>query len=198
MKTKTIIITSLLILPILAQAYFAMETKKTPKQPYTIKQEFPDFEIRFYPPAIMATVQSTATTYKEMAGPGFRKLAGFIFGGNETSASIAMTAPVRMEFGKDSSSMSFVMPGNMVKADVPAPKDASIRIETSEPEYVAAMRFGGYASDHDIEKYSKKLAQALEENGISHHGNFRFLGYNAPFQVIFRRNEVIVGVDWKE
>jgi hypothetical protein len=68
----------------------------------------------------------------------------------------------------------------------------------SKAEYVAAIRFGGYASDEDITKHSDKLRKALEDAGIQHDGHFRFLGYNAPYQVVGRRNEIIVGVVWEK
>ena len=92
--------------------------------------------------------------------------------------------------------MSFVMPANYTLDNLPKPKDASIHLDTSPEEYVAAIRFGGYASDKDIKKYSAKLEKALNETGIPYEGNFRFLGYNAPFQLFGRRNEVIVRVRW--
>jgi hypothetical protein len=28
-------------------------------------------------------------------------------------------------------------------------------------------------------------------------GNHRYLGYNPPYQVVGRRNEIIVTIDWK-
>jgi hypothetical protein len=36
----------------------------------------------------------------------------------------------------------------------------------------------------------------LQQQGIRHYGNFRYLGYDAPFRFIGRRNEVIVTVEW--
>jgi hypothetical protein len=36
----------------------------------------------------------------------------------------------------------------------------------------------------------------MKENGITSYGNYRFLGYNPPYQFIGRRNEIIVSVEW--
>ncbi len=51
------------------------------------------FEVRDYPALIVAEVTVTGEQ-KEAANKGFRLLAGYIFGGNESRKGIAMTAPV--------------------------------------------------------------------------------------------------------
>ena len=65
-------------------------------------------------------------------------------------------------------------------------------------EYVAVLRFGGFASDATIQAKRNALARILDARSIRHKGDFRFLGYNPPFQWFGRRNEVVVGVDWRE
>jgi len=197
MKKKILLILLLVVLiPTLTQLYTLMASNKTEKQPYQVVKKEKGFEIRFYPPATMATIVSTASTYKEVASPGFRKLAGYIFGGNQQGMSIAMTAPVHMDMSETGSSMSFVMPQGMTPENLPKPNDPSVHLSTSKPEYVAVIRFGGHASDEDIQKHAAKLEELLQEHGIKHSGHFRFLGYNAPYQFLCRRNEVIVTVEW--
>lgn len=171
---------------------------KTETQPYKIIKTENDFEIRLYPPATMATISMEAKTYKELSSPGFRKLASFIFGGNTDNKSIAMTSPVHMDINNNLSSMSFVMPSNYNKDNLPKPNDPAITIQTTTPEYVAAIEFGGYANDSDIKKYAAKLENALKQNEIRYYGNFRFLGYNAPYQFWGRKNEIIVSIHWNE
>ena len=62
-----------------------------------------------------------------------------------------------------------------------------------EPEKrVAAISFGGWADDEKIEKYKKQLIKALEAEGIAYTNRFYFLGYNAPYEVLRRKNEIIV------
>jgi hypothetical protein len=39
------------------------------------------------------------------------------------------------------------------------------------------------------------LKEALKSKGLTYYGNFRFLGYNPPFQFFGRRNEVIVAIN---
>lgn len=45
----------------------------------------------------MATIDMAAKSYKELASPGFGKLASFIFGGNQSNKNIAITTPVHMD-----------------------------------------------------------------------------------------------------
>ena len=168
------------------------------KQKYRLVHAGNDFEIRYYPPAMLATVSSAANSYRQISTPGFRTLAGFIFGGNESNSKIAMTSPVHMDINDSASTMSFVMPSKYNEQSLPSPKDPRVKLEKSQAEYVAVLSFGGYANDEKIARYSGKLQTALENKGISYYGNFRFLGYNPPFQFIGRKNEIIVSVHWQE
>lgn len=196
MKVTIIIIATITAVLVTTQIYFAMVQTET--QPYQIIKREDNFEIRLYPPAIMASIYMDAKTYKELSYTGFRKLASYIFGGNQGKKSIAMTSPVHMDINDSKSSMSFVMPANYTKGNLPKPNDSSITINTTANEYVAAIRFGGYANDDEIKKYTSKLEAALNAKRIEYYGNFRFLGYNAPFQFWGRRNEIIVSVIWNE
>ena len=48
-------------------------------------------EIRRYPDLILAQTQLDSNTYSENSSLGFRRVAGYIFGGNEQGQKIAMT-----------------------------------------------------------------------------------------------------------
>lgn len=196
MKTLLIISIPLLVLFIFFQIYLSMPATKTETQAYKIIRIEKDFEIRFYPAVTMAMITSSAKTYRELGSTGFTKLAGYIFGGNETRKKIAMTSPVHMDINDSVSSMSFVMPSEYNKDNLPKPNDSQILIRTTADEYVAAIKFGGFASDQDIKLNASKLENALKANSIAYYGNFRFLGYNAPYQLFGRRNEIIVSVNW--
>ena len=198
MKTTVITLLVLLALVLIFQAFRYITNQQVEEQKFTVIKKYPAFEIRFYPSAVLATVYSKAKTYKELAGPGFNKLAGYIFGGNDKDTKIAMTAPVRMDINDSNSSMSFVMPAKYSLENLPKPNNANVEVKKIPEEYVAVIKFGGYASDEDIKTYSEKLQKLLLENGILSHGNYRFLGYNPPFQPIGRRNEITVCVDWKQ
>ena len=196
MKITLIILSILVAIILISQLYFNMA--KTETQPYKVIKSEKDFEIRRYPSVTMASVSMNATSYKEMSSSGFRKLAGYIFGGNQDKKNIAMTTPVHMDINDSQSSMSFVMPSIYAIENLPKPTDSSINFKNTNEEYVAAIAFGGYANDEKIKEYASKLEHALHNNGIVYNGNFRFLGYNAPYQIVGRRNEIIVNVSWHE
>jgi len=194
MKFSIIIAVVVLIL----QSLTIMPKNKTEEQKYSLVRKYNGFEIRFYPSATIVTILSNAKTYKELAGPGFRKLAGYIFGDNEGNTKISMTSPVQMDINDTVSAMSFIMPSGYTKENLPKPNDRDVQIKNTADEYVAVIKFGGYATDKDLKVYSEKLQDLLKESGITSFGNFRFLGYNPPYQFIGRRNEIIVSVEWVE
>ena len=196
MKLFKVISTFLIVLFFISQIIIYMSIFKTEQQKYTVIKSDPDFEIRFYPSATLATIQMNVKSYKELSNSGFRTLAGYIFGGNESRKNISMTAPVHMDIKDTGSSMSFVMPEQYTTENLPKPNNTDIVLARSEDEYVAVVTFGGYSSDEKIKANTEKLISLLQKNGIAHKGNFRYLGYNPPYQLFGRRNEIIVTVDW--
>ncbi len=186
-----------LFILVIFQSFMAITTSRVEKQKYQVVKKEDSFEIRYYPPATFATIQSTAKSYRELASSGFRRIAGYIFGNNETSSKIAMTSPVHMDISNEGSSMSFVMPSAYDIKNLPRPNDANVELHETLGEYAAAIEFGGFANDESIKKYAAQLGKALEEKGIKTTGHFRYLGYNPPYQLIGRKNEVIVAIEWQ-
>ena len=195
MKIALIVIGITAILFIIFQIYITMSTNKTATQQYKVMSVEKDFEIRYYPSTTIATISSSAKTYQELSNSGFTKLAGYIFGGNKENKQIAMTSPVHMDINDTNSTMSFVMPDEFTKDNLPLPNTADITIKTVPEEYVAVISFAGFATHEIIKLYSTNLERKLKENHISYFGNFRFLGYNPPYQLFGRRNEIIVTID---
>jgi hypothetical protein len=197
---KNMIITLIVVSVILIafQSFMAISTNRTEKQAYKVIKKEDEFEIRYYPPATFATIQSSAKNYRELSGSGFRKIAGYIFGNNESSSKIAMTTPVHMDINNEGSSMSFVMPSAYDINNLPRPNDANVKLHQTPGEYVAAISFGGFANDASIKRYAAELEKALGNKGIKSIGHFRYLGYNPPYQLVGRKNEIIVTVEWKD
>ncbi|MFY7944459.1 MAG: SOUL family heme-binding protein [Crocinitomicaceae bacterium] len=160
---------------------------------YTVLKKYDNFEIRQYESMIVAQTTTPANTYKKSANMGFRRIAGYIFGNNKQKQEIAMTAPVFMEMGEDTK-MAFVMPSKYSLSELPAPNSSSVSLVQVEPKKYAVVRFSGFASDRRIKKYTEKLKQLILDNKIDAIGSYNFLGYNAPWEVFGRRNEIAVEV----
>ena len=60
------------------------------------------------------------------------------------------------------------------------------------------VSFGGYASDEKITANRLKLEKLLAQRNIKTNGGYTFLGYNAPYEIIGRTNEIIIPIEWKE
>lgn len=194
---KTFLLFACLItIIILISAFTLLRQESVEEQPYQTVHRDGELEIRFYPPATMATVRMKGTAYRDVANSGFRKLAGYIFGGNDRGQKIAMTAPVHMAMGPEGSVMHFVMPAGMDSSNLPAPNDASVKIELSQPSHMAAIRFSGYANDDAIRKQTEKLEMLLKAKGITQLAPVRYLGYDAPYKLVGRRNEVVAEIRW--
>lgn len=196
MKVFIITVIILIGLFILFQIYTIMSINKTETQAYKVIKSEDKFEIRYYPAATMAMISSNSKSYRDLGSSGFGKLAKYIFGGNSEKKQIAMTSPVHMDIGDTKSTMAFVLPSAYNQTNLPKPNDSSISIITSEPEYVAVIQFGGFASNETIDKHRAMLENELKNKGLSYYGDFRYLGYNPPYQLFGRRNEVIVALNW--
>ena len=198
MKIALIITIIIIVIFFSFQLYYSMSVNKTETQSYKIIREEEAFEVRYYPSTTMAKITSSAKKFKELGNTGFGTLAKYIFGGNNEKKQIAMTSPVHMDIGDSISTMAFVMPSKYDKNNLPKPDNENITIESSEPEYVAVIKFGGFATTNEINKRIEMLKKVLTEKGIMYHGNFRYLGYNPPFQIFGRRNEIIVSINENE
>ena len=90
---------------------------------YELLRKYRGFEVRKYVDTIQARVSTDGMNYGESARP-FRRIAGYIFGGNERQQSIAMTAPVHMWESGNESLMAFTMPSEHKIEDLPNPTDS--------------------------------------------------------------------------
>ncbi len=192
------VISLIFLIAFLAMQFFAMRSsRKTETQDYELLRTGQDFEVRYYPAALLAKVSSESKSYRELSSSGFGKLAGYLFGANSESIKMSMTAPVYMDLGERESSMMFVMPSQFNIQTIPVPDNANIVLETSKPAYVAVSSFGGFAGAEIIERHKKRLELLLLANGIVAEGRYRFLGYNPPYQLFGRHNEIAVELNPK-
>ena len=187
-----IILGSLICFALIAFQFTVIKsTNSTKRYNYDVEKEIGEVEIRNYPNAIFAKIDLSEESYNKMANKGFRVLASYIFGGNSEEKSIAMTSPVIMEMN-ETHSMEFMMPTEYSIESLPIPKNTEIKIINKESWKAASIKFGGYANDEKIEEHIIKLKSILAQNNIKHKNNFKFFGYNPPYQLVGRRNEVVV------
>ncbi len=165
-------------------------------------------EIRQYGPRIAA--ETTVTGRNEKArNDGFGRLAGYIFGGNTTRTSIAMTAPVAQASEKiamtapvgqtpDGSGawrIQFIMPSQYTLDTLPIPRDPSVRLVAIEPETFAVLRFSGSTGDKAVAAQTAELLRRLAGSGWRAEGEPVAWFYDPPWRLPSqRRNEVAVQV----
>jgi hypothetical protein len=191
MKIVLISLGVLLLAFIIVQLYAMNSQKSIETYPYKVNKKYASFEIRSYEASLFTSVKLDTKEFKEASSRGFSILAGYIFGGNEKNEKIAMTSPVAMSL-EDSMTVMFLVPKKFNKESLPGPNQSQIKFRDEPAKTVAAISFGGWANDDKIEKYKEKLKQALDAEGIKYTNRFYFLGYNPPFEIFNRKNEVIV------
>ena len=191
MKAIFIVIGVIVILFILSRLYFMSAQKDIEQYPYKIVKTYNDFEIRNYEGALFTSVKLNTGDYDKTSSKGFSILAGYIFGGNSENKKIAMTSPVAMTL-EENTEMLFLVPKAYAKENLPEPNNKTIEFKEMPAKKVAAITFGGWANDQKIAAYKEKLSKLLDKENIEYTNKFFFLGYNAPMEVVNRKNEVIV------
>ena len=152
------------------------------------------FELRLYGPTIEARTRLDDSSRSSMSG-GFRRLASYIFGGNDRNQSIAMTAPVSRFEGEGGWNMSFTMPSEWELEQLPQPLREDVNLISVESKLVAALRFSGWARPAVVEKKEAELLAAIKDAGLRVVGPIRLAQYDPPSQLPpLRRNEILVPV----
>jgi len=191
MKT-VIIISGFVVLVLIAyQVWAGMSTNNIELYSYQVIKDYKQFEVRQYQGAIFARTRIDAETYRAGSGNGFRTLASYIFGGNDRNVNIAMTSPVAMSWN-EGMVMEFMMPSAYTLESLPVPNRADIELYQKPSVIMAGISFGGFASDQKIQDKIEELKALLEKESITHTGHFQYFGYNPPYQLFGRRNDIVV------
>lgn len=193
MKIVVIAVVILLVLFVTVQLFAMSNRKNIESYSYTVVKTYNEFEIRLYEAALFTSVNIPSSNYNDASSQGFSILAGYIFGKNDRKEKISMTSPVAMTLD-DTITMMFMVPKKFNKASLPKPDESSIRFIDEPAKQVAVLQFGGWANNQKINKYKEKLKSALTKAGVSHTDKFYFLGYNPPYDLINRRNEIMVEI----
>jgi hypothetical protein len=163
---------------------------------YDVLAQFDDIEVRRY----VATVQAvTAMPPTGGTGSGFRRLAGYIFGGNSNQEKIAMTAPVATTITADEPEMAFTMPAEWSLGALPAPEDEAVMLR-EVPAFVAAVvTFSGRATEKRSRAMLERLQEQLVQRQINTTGGPILNQYNPPWTLPFlRRNEIMIRINWQQ
>ena len=168
-------------------------------------------ELRRYAPTIRAVTVVDHTHHDRAMSEGFRRLAGYIFGGNTqqqaiamtspvttqpTSVKIAMTAPVTTQAAATGMRVTFTMPASFTLATLPTPNDRAVVLEAVDVRLVAVRRFSGFAGDAAVEREQQALLNGLAALGVRSIGAVELARYDPPWTLPFlRRNEVAVEVE---
>ena len=164
---------------------------------YQIIKNTPNFEIRHYSEYLVAEV-TLKGSFNSSGNQAFRILAGYIFGSNQTSEKMKMTAPVMsVDSNYDEHIYRFVMEKKYTLDSLPIPDDERIRLIKVAPKFMAVKKFSGRWSEKNYQKSKKALIESLISENIETIGLPIFARYNAPFVPWFlRRNEIMIQINW--
>jgi hypothetical protein len=96
-----------------------------------------------------------------------------------------------MDMGSEPS-MSFFMPAGVTVTDLPEPNRSDIDLHVQPSKIVAVIKFSGWASDKVLEKQFNILKSKLKKASIEFEDTYSYLGYNPPYKLINRKNELII------
>lgn len=198
-----------LALIILISAGVAMATEE-PK--YTVLEKESPFEIRSYAPMIVAEVQVEGDL-DSASSQGFRLIAAYIFGQNQVSEKIAMTAPVTVADQTSKSAkiamttpvgiepnagkwtVSFVMPAEYTMETIPKPINPQVQLRQIPVLKKAVISFTGFYNDNKVTEKTLELDQWMKTRNLQSAGSPNFARYNPPWTLPFmRRNEVMINL----
>lgn len=183
----------------------------TEEPKYTVVSSDENFEVRSYEPYIVAETIVSSADLESGSDEGFRRLAGYIFGGNRVresipmtapvttarSEKIAMTAPVETHAAGSDLVMTFMMPSGYTIETLPEPTDPRITLRKVPSRHVAAVRFSGSWSEERFREHTDLLLKWVEAKGFKAMGTPTVARYDAPWTPWFmRRNEILVEVAW--
>lgn len=151
-------------------------------------------EIRNYEPHVLAEV-AVRGDQRGALNSGFRALAGYIFGGNDGDASVAMTAPVTQTGDGDVWTVTFMMPRAYTIETLPAPNNNAVRFIQVPAKQMIALTFSGRTTTGALEDRTAELEAIVAAEGLQTTGAPVFMFYDDPFTLPWaRRNEVALQV----
>ncbi|XP_072016423.1 heme-binding protein 2-like [Amphiura filiformis] len=164
---------------------------------YTVIKEAEGYEERDYDPSTWVTTSPVKTMkMKDGGSDHFWQLFNYIQGKNNKEQKIEMTVPVLRKViagggpaCEGSIDMSFYVPPEF-QDDPPTPNDANVSISRLPAQKVIARTFPGFAKDDKYLEEAQTLAQLIDGKYNVHEEYFYTAGYDSPWKMFNRRNEV--------
>ena len=203
-KLRTVVVVCALTSVSVAKSVMADSYKSTETPKYSVERTDGPIEVRLYDPRIAAEV-SVSGSQSQAVNAGFRVLAGYIFGGNDGGAKVAMTTPVTQVPGQSIAMttpvtqmardgnwlVQFMMPSSYSLDSLPQPRDANIRFVTLPGQRQIVLRFAGVAGAKVLADKEGVLRSWARGQAIAITAGPFFYFYDAPWTLPWnRRNEV--------
>jgi hypothetical protein len=202
-----------LVFPLLFFAQLFVGAAMAIEEPkYSVIEKTEPFELRQYAPMIVAEVKVDGDL-DEASNQGFRLIAGYIFGQNQVSEKIAMTAPVAIEEQSVKSAkiamtvpvniepngsqwtVSFVMPSEYTLETLPKPLNSKVQLRQVPAVKRAVIQFSGFNNPQKVADKTLELEQWMKTKNLQGVGAPKFARYNPPWSLPFmRRNEIMIDV----
>lgn len=189
--------------------YFAVRDIERPR--YSVLQKRDGYEIRKYDQYVVAET-TVSGDMRQTMNEGFTRIAGYIFGGNTTKASIAMTAPVGERQGTSEKIamtapvvagdetngarvISFVMPSKYTLETLPVPNDPRVKLRAVAGHTVAALTFSWSSSPETVTAKKLQLASLLARDKVTVAGEPETAFYNPPWTPPFMlHTEILIPI----
>jgi len=163
---------------------------------FTVDLRTRDYEKRTYPVSKWVSTTIIGVDYEAASSQGFDKLFKYISGQNSERKTISMTAPVinRVMPGQgptcaDNFTVSFMVPFEL-QDNPPMPTDTSVSL-TSIPAHQAYVRsYPGFSNEQKFLAEASALAKALNGSQTYDSSFYYTAGYDSPFTVLGRHNEI--------
>ncbi|MEH0970648.1 heme-binding protein [Micromonospora sp. CPCC 205546] len=173
----------------------------TEQQPYRVVARHPGFELRRYPPHLVAEVRAEGA-FEQAARDAFRPLGAYLRGADRSRRAssretIALTVPFVQEEGDRPGHwlVWLVMPGGFDTDTLPEPADPRVRVRAVPSQLAAATRFSGRWTARAFERRATALGRAVTAAGLSPAGAVRYARFDPPWKPWFlRHNEVVLPV----
>merc|ERR1711976_68957 len=154
------------------------------------------YEERKYSETHWVSTKVLGMDHKQAVSTGFGRLFKYITGTNEGGVKVPMTAPVttKVEHGagpncESTFTVSFLLGKDFQQAP-PTPTDTTVFTQTLPPFTCYARQFGGFTDNETWLSNAKELGESVPKEPEFHTDFYFTAGYDSPFKLFNRRNEV--------